>query len=160
PPGDAWTIEDGCLKAVPHPRIDEDLLTEETFRDFELAFEWRISPGGNSGIKYGIQKLIFLEKKKMKPGPFEEAVAYELEHPASDRSQLGPGERAQEYVVSFEYQLIDNARHADAKRGPLYQSGSLYSLIAPTEDASRPVGEFNQSRLVVRGSHVEHWLNG
>lgn len=44
PPGDAWTIEDGCLKAKAHPRITEDLFTKDTFGDFELIFEWRISP--------------------------------------------------------------------------------------------------------------------
>src|SRR5579884_1067986 len=50
PPGDAWTIEDGCLKATPHPRIEEDLLSKDTFRDFELQWDWRISPAGNSGL--------------------------------------------------------------------------------------------------------------
>ena len=40
------------------------------------------------------------------------------------------------------------------------QTGALYDVYPPTSDASRPVGEFNHSRLVVRGSRVEHWLNG
>src|ERR1035437_9459312 len=39
PPGDAFTIEDGCIKSLPHPKIEEDLFTLETFRDFELEFE-------------------------------------------------------------------------------------------------------------------------
>jgi len=56
PAGDAWTTEDGCLKANKHPRITEDLFTKEEFRDFELAFDWRISPRGNSGVKYRIQE--------------------------------------------------------------------------------------------------------
>jgi len=161
PAGDAWTIEDGCLKAMPHPRITEDLVVDQTFRDFELTFEWRISPGGNSGIKYGIQGFVFLENKKMKKGvPFEEVVANEMANHLSEREKMAPGEKAQEYVISFEYQVIDNERHADAKRGPLYQSGALYSMVPATQDVTKPVGEFNQSRLVVRGDHVEHWLNG
>ncbi|MFN9083970.1 MAG: DUF1080 domain-containing protein, partial [Acidobacteriota bacterium] len=52
PPGDSWAIEDGCLKAVPHPKLREDLFTAAKFGDFELAFEWKVSPGGNSGLKY------------------------------------------------------------------------------------------------------------
>ena len=39
PPGDSWTIEDGCLKTIPKPRISEDLITQESFGDFELKFD-------------------------------------------------------------------------------------------------------------------------
>src|SRR5438105_111472 len=52
PPGTAFTIEDGCLKATVKPAFDEDLFTTDTFHDFELEFEWKISPRGNSGVKY------------------------------------------------------------------------------------------------------------
>src|SRR5690242_15551552 len=55
PPGDAWSIEDGCLKANAKPRITEDLFSQRAFRDFDLVFDWRISRGGNSGVKYRIQ---------------------------------------------------------------------------------------------------------
>ena len=55
PPGDGWIVADGCLKTVPNPRIREDLFTKENFGDFELAFEWKIAPKGNSGVKYRIQ---------------------------------------------------------------------------------------------------------
>lgn len=60
PPGDAWSIEDGTLKAKRHPNITEDLFTERKFRDFELAFEWKISAAGNSGIKYRIQEHLYV----------------------------------------------------------------------------------------------------
>ncbi len=33
-------------------------------------------------------------------------------------------------------------------------------MISPAKDATKPVGEFNHSRLLVKGDHVEHWLNG
>ncbi len=55
PPGDGWTIDDGCLKATSKPRYREDLFTQQTFRDFDLVFDWRISPAGNSGVKYRIR---------------------------------------------------------------------------------------------------------
>src|ERR1035438_4795448 len=57
PAGDAWTLDDGCLNAHANPRITEDLFTQNTFGDFELVFDWRISPGGNSGVKYRIQEI-------------------------------------------------------------------------------------------------------
>ena len=162
PPGDAWTIEDGCLNAVPKPRITEDLVSNEKFRDFELQFEWRISTGGNSGVKYRIQAFPILDAATSKPGAgrFEDRVQYALEHRFFDRSLIPPNGKAQIYPVGFEYQLIDNANHPDARRGGLYQTGALYSIQAPAIAASKPVGEFNQSRLIVRGNHFEHWLNG
>ena len=62
--------------------------------------------------------------------------------------------------MSFEYQMIDNAKHKDAQRGPKYQTGALYDMIPPVKSASKPVGEFNESRLIVKGKKVQHWLNG
>ncbi len=56
--------------------------------------------------------------------------------------------------------MIDNDRHPDAKHGGPYQTGALYSIVAPSEAAARPIGEFNHSVLIVKGKHVEHWLNG
>ena len=58
-----------------------------------------------------------------------------------------------------EYQVLDNAGHHDGD-DPLTSAGSDYALYAPDDDATNPPGEWNQARLVVRGSHVEHWLNG
>ena len=162
PHGDAWAIADGCLKTRPHPTITEDLVSSERFRDFEFSWEWRIAPGGNSGIKYRIQKFVMLDSRHRLPGKpkFEAEVQNGFDHHDFDRSSIPPGEKAQIYVGGFEYQMIDNARHADARRGPLYQTGALYSILPPAEDASQPVGEFNHSRLIVKGNHFEHWLNG
>jgi hypothetical protein len=58
-----------------------------------------------------------------------------------------------------EMQILDNARHADGK-SPLTSAGANYGLQAPVRDVTRPVGEWNDVRLVVAGAHVEHWLNG
>src|SRR5258706_12487843 len=52
PPGDSFAIDDACLKALAHPKINEDLFTLATFTDFEMTFDWKISPAGNSGGKY------------------------------------------------------------------------------------------------------------
>ena len=157
PPGDSFTIEDGCLKAAAHPRITEDLFTRAAFRDFELEFDWKIAPGGNSGIKYRIQDHVFLDAFMGDPQPpkFEDQVNASLRNRPVGRFAVG-----QDYVIGFEYQLLDNALNPDARNGATHQAGALYDALPPSKDATRPVGEFNHSRLVVKGSHVEHWLNG
>lgn len=64
------------------------------------------------------------------------------------------------YWSGPEYQILDNERHPDAKNGPDRLSGANYDLIAPSAAVSKPAGEWNTAKIVVRGNHVEHWLNG
>lgn len=118
--GAGWKVEDGVLFCA-EPGKAGDLITTDTFGDFELSWQWRIGPKGNSGVYFHVIE--------------EGAHGYES----------GP-----------EYQLLDNARGFPPKE----QAGSLYGLYAPSQDVTRPVGEFNTSRLLVRRGHVEHWLNG
>ena len=58
-----------------------------------------------------------------------------------------------------EVQVLDNTTHRDGKN-PLTSAGSNYAVHAPTKDVTKPIGEWNTMRLVVKGAHVEHWLNG
>lgn len=161
-PGDAWMVEDGTLRTVLKPRITEDLLTEEEFGDFELLFDWRLSERGNTGLKYRIQRTVFVDHTRRQPGPngFEGMLGREMAGRYSDRAKLPAGATGEVYSVGFEFQLLDDDRHPDARRGPDRQTGALYSMIPASAKASLPVGEWNHSRLVVRGTHVEHWVNG
>jgi hypothetical protein len=61
-----------------------------------------------------------------------------------------------------EYQMIDDAGHPDAVRGGrLHQTAAFYDVLEPAADKPvRPANEWNQSRIVAKGKHVEHWLNG
>jgi hypothetical protein len=155
PPGDSWTIEEGCLKANARPRIREDLLTADTFTDFELRFEWRISPGGNSGLKYRIQDSVFLDSSKTPKGKrCEETVGYELEHRLGNRASLPPDAHSEDYPIGFEFQTIDNEGHADGRRGGSHASGALYDMVAPERQMAKPVGEFNEARIVLRGNRI------
>lgn len=63
------------------------------------------------------------------------------------------------YWSAPEYQLLDDDHHADGKN-PLTRAATDYALYARVAGAPRPVGEWNEARIVVRGAHVEHWLNG
>ncbi|MFN7919610.1 MAG: DUF1080 domain-containing protein [Bryobacteraceae bacterium] len=159
PPGASWTIEDGAIKSLANPKIREDLISKETFGDFELTFEWKIASGSNSGVKYMLQKRVMLDQGKHTKGQkFEEFLGQEMARPVADRKHLvGQGE---EYTVAFEYQVIDDTKHADALRGAKYQAGALYSMVGASQRAAKAVGEWNQGRIVRKGMHVEHWLNG
>jgi hypothetical protein len=57
-----------------------------------------------------------------------------------------------------EMQVLDNKRHKDGAT-PETSAGSNYALHGPVRDVTRPIGEWNDVRLVVKGPHVEHWLN-
>lgn len=133
-PASCWRVEDGCLKAFPSPGGVQDIRTRESFGDFEFRFDWKIASGGNSGVKYLIQRID------------------EWRTPGTGALQA----RAR----GFEYQLTDDAHSTEAARDPSRGTASLYGVLAARTGAGRPSGEFNHSRIVVCGQHVEHWLNG
>jgi hypothetical protein len=66
----------------------------------------------------------------------------------------------QDSAIGHEYQIIDDERHPDAKVGPKRQTAALYDVLPAANRPLRPAGQFNQSRVLVEGRRVEHWLNG
>ena len=65
------------------------------------------------------------------------------------------------WAIGCEYQIIDDSHQdltndKDKKR----MLASLYELFEPQNRPLRPIGEWNQGRILVEGKHVEHWLNG
>jgi Domain of Unknown Function (DUF1080) len=102
----------------------DDLVTRETFGDFELELEWKIGKGGNGGIFYR-------------------------------------GTREYEYIFwsAPEYQLLDDANAQDG-RNRRTSAAAAFGLYAAPAGIVRPAGEWNTTRIVVDGAHVEHWLNG
>ncbi|MEJ2238430.1 MAG: DUF1080 domain-containing protein [Gemmatimonadales bacterium] len=136
-----WLIEDGSIRKVAsgdvptaadgQPLEGGDVMTTGTYRDFELAFEWKVGPGANSGIKYNVSE---------------------------DMSTASPPVHA---ALGFEYQILDDDLHPDAQNGPNRTAAALYDLFPPAPNKSlQPVGSFNQGRIVFSGGHGEHWLNG
>ena len=101
-----------------------DLMTVDQYGDFELRFDWKVTPNGNSGVIYRIATT--------EPYPWH----------------TGP-----------EYQILHNAGHPDGK-SPLTSAGSNYAVNPPVKDVTKPVGEWNDARIVARGNQIEHWMNG
>jgi len=66
----------------------------------------------------------------------------------------------QDSAIGHEYQMIDDERHPDAQRGPTRQTAALYDVFGATNRPVKPAGEWNQSRVLVSGMNVQHWLNG
>jgi hypothetical protein len=118
------------MQRPPGSEIGGDLITVDQFENFEFEIEWKLSKGGNSGIKYLVSEDL----------------------PKTGRSG-----------VSFDYQVLDDENHPDAKLGIAGNRtvGSLYDLIpASANKKVNPIGTFNKTRIVKRGTHIEHWLNG
>src|SRR3954465_3062607 len=63
-PNQAWVVENGTLKTVLKPKFSEDLISAQDYGDFDLKFDWKLSPGANTGLKYRIQREIFLDESK------------------------------------------------------------------------------------------------
>ncbi len=147
----AWTAVDGCLKALTGGRHIADLWTAGDYRNFDFQFEWRVGPGGNSGVRYFV--------RDWGRGRFRDSHLIErLGHRTIPESALGPGECLVEYSPGLEYQIVDE----DGPRAPNpnRSSGALYALFAVNKRSARATGGWNRGRLLVRGNHVEHWLNG
>ena len=136
-----WKIEDGAIRKlnsgeVPsmpdgQPLEGGDLMTVDTFDNYELYFEWKILKAGNTGLKYNVS-----EEMSQKYGSLYSALG-------------------------FEYQLLDDSDTLYAgKLKPSQYTGSLYDMIAADNADVRPAGMYNSSRIVVNDKNVEHWLNG
>lgn len=63
------------------------------------------------------------------------------------------------YESGPEMQVLDDARHSDGK-SRLTSAGAVFGLYPFPAGVVKPAGEWNEVRLVVKGAHVEHWLNG
>lgn len=125
--GMRWKVENG-LVTIPgtnegDTKGQRDLITDATYDQFDLKWEWKVAQAGNSGLKYFV-----------------------LEDQPS--------------AIGHEYQMIDDERHADAKIGPHRQTAAFYDVFPAADRPMKPAGEWNSSEVIVKGNHVEHWLNG
>lgn len=142
-PTQSWQIENQELRVVASGNAESqsggDIISDQRYANFELTAEFQLTPGCNSGIKIFVQpNLSPIKKITGKP--------------------TGGGS-----AIGLEFQILDDTLHPDAKLGHNgdRRLGSLYDLIpAPTNKITKPIGEWNQARIVAQSKHVEFWLNG
>ena len=116
-----WTANDSIMgKSGP----GVDIVSRKTYSDFELAFDWMVDAGGNSGVFYRATE----------------------EYPKV-------------YWSAPEYAVLDDAKHPDG-RNVITSAGAAHSLYPSPRGVVKAAGEWNSTRIVVKGTHVEHWLNG
>ncbi len=137
-PEKGWEMKDGLLTVMSsggaESRNGGDIVTTNSYGNFELSVDFKITEGANSGIKYFVD------------------------------AELNKGEGS---AIGLEFQILDDKKHPDAKHGKNGNRtvGSLYDLIRAENSGSsrgknfKGVGKWNNARIVVKGGHVEHWLN-
>ncbi|MVM38340.1 DUF1080 domain-containing protein [Spirosoma sp. HMF3257] len=132
-PEKGWDVTDGMLTIQQSNGSESesfgDIVTDGEYSDFDLVFDFKLTEGANSGVKY------FVAEQSPKP----KGSAFGLE-----------------------FQVLDDDKHPDAKLGRNGNRtvGSLYDLIPATGKQAKPIGEWNTGRVISKGKHVEHWLNG
>jgi hypothetical protein len=134
-PAKGWEIKDGMISVMKSAGGESenggDIVTEGLYGAFDLQFEFKLTEGANSGVKY------FVTEKEGNKGS----------------------------AIGLEYQVLDDAKHPDAKQGVVGNRtlASLYDLIPSikVQRGQRKVGDWNWGRIVVYpDNRVEHWLNG
>lgn len=133
-----WKIQDGELNLPKEVRDTDrmtggDIVTLDFYQDFDFRFEWKTTVAANSGVRYMMV------------------------------------ERLGEVPVGLEYQIIDDVHNSiSLKGGLLRRSGSLDNVLPVGANAKLRVADplnrigdpWNEGRILVQGTHVEHWMNG
>lgn len=142
-PAKGWSMCDGVLtiegRGGGESQGPGDIITTKTFSQFELTFDFSITPGANSGVKTFVQTDL---------SPIDKVTG----KPVNVGSSIG-----------LEFQVLDDALHPDAKLGRDGNRtvGSLYDIIpAPKDKTVNPTGQWNHGRILAKGQDVTFWLNG
>jgi len=134
-PTDSWQIAGDTLHKVASSEktYGGDLRTKERFKNFELCFEFKLTQGANSGVKYNVS---------------EEMSAQEG-HPSA--------------AIGFEFQVLDDRYHPDAKQGRDRNRtvGALYDIYPPA--VNKPVvaaGDWHEGCVWAETDQIRHTLDG
>jgi hypothetical protein len=134
-PSKGWQIKNGILTVLSSEGKEAanggDVVTKEQFSAFDLSFEFKLTPGANSGVKYFVT---LAEKTNGSAIGLEYQVLDDSLHPDAKLGRNG------DRTLASLYDLIPSNKPA--------------SVI-------RPIGAWNTGRIVVYSdNHVEHYLNG
>lgn len=135
-PPSVWTVEDGQLHVNSSGGKESvnggDILTNEKFGAFELVFDFKLTEGANSGVKYFVNESY---NSGMSAIGLEYQVLDDVKHPDAKLGTVGNRTLASLYDIIPSY-----------KNDPRFQ---------------KKIGEWNQGRIIVYPNNiVQHWLNG
>ncbi|MCE7993601.1 MAG: DUF1080 domain-containing protein [Roseivirga sp.] len=139
-PAEGWKIENAELSVVPSgdgtSSDGKDLITKKSYSNFELSWQYKLTEGANSGIKY-------LVNEDLNPNGGAIGLEFQLldnqKHPDAKKGRNG--NRTQASL----YDLIPAENLSWADMGKRFLRG---------------IGQWNHARIIVKGNKVEHWLNG
>lgn len=148
PPG--WVARDGVLQFDTEIELEQDytggrdiIYGEREFDNFELELDWKIPPGGNSGIFYHV--------KEGYDSPSSIAPEYQLidDEGYADMHDLTG--------YNSQFGAENPAELQDWQR-----TGADYAMYTADESKKKlnPAGEWNTSRIVFTEERAEYWLNG
>ncbi len=129
-----WTVVDGCIQALGEGSDASGyIVTDKKYDNFELAWDWKLGKGGNSGMLYHV-----MEGPRFSV-PYVTAPEYQLID-----------------VKGWE------EVNAPTKLEEWQKLGVNYAMHLPDASKMKvnPVGKWNSSKIVYDNGHVEHWLNG
>ena len=133
-PEQGWKIDNGILTVLEsggaESRAGGDIVTVDKYGYFELAVDFKITPGANSGIKYYVDTE--LNKKGGSAIGLEYQILDDEKHPDA---KLGSHDGSRTLA-------------------------SLYDLIKAENKYPNPAGQWNNARIVAKKDNIEHWLNG
>jgi hypothetical protein len=149
PPG--WVIKDKVLTFDDGEKTSDaeyeggkDIIyAAEEFDNFELELEWKIPPGGNSGVFYHLKE------------------GYDSPPEVSPEYQLIDDENYTEYHYITDYNKGLGYTENPNEIKPLQSTAADYAMYAPNADKKvlHPAGEWNKTKIVFTPERVEHWLN-
>lgn len=159
---------------------DINTLTPAEQKDgWKLLFDgksldgWRTyKEGGKIGAGWVVEDGLLKKQAKIGGGdimtaqPVSDAVNWELAWEWRIAKNGNNGIKyfiteARKGTLGHEYQMLDDEGHPDGKVGAHRQTAAFYDVLPPAKDKpTKPVGEWNSSRVVVQGNSVQHWLNG
>jgi len=135
--------------------IDPTMSAWRGYREAKVPAGWHVADGVLSKTE-SVNDLVTRDQFANFELEFEWMV-----QPAGNAGVFYRGSEDAEkiYFTAPEYQLLDDAGHPDGK-SRLTSAGSDYALYPSPAGIVKPAKEWNSSRIVARGPHVEHWLNG
>lgn len=129
-----WQIDQGAIYFNPDAEGDGgDIITRESFENFDFQFEWKIGECGNSGVFYHVAERDEFNRT-YQTGP---------EYQVLDNTCHPDAENGPDRYAAANYAL----------QAPAYVENESLT-------GTKPAGEWNTGRIVVNNGHVEHYLNG